>query len=242
MGFSGTMENVKENDFIKIDFTGRVKQDNYIFDTTSKEVAQENHLYNPSIHYGPITVCIGKGMVLQGLDKALLGKELGFEGTLDIAPEDAFGKKDPKLLKLIPTNKFKQHNVNPQPGLQVEVDGQIGFVKTVTGGRTIVDFNHPLAGKELSYDVKILNKVDDKAEQVSSVLTMKLNLKSDNYLVDVKDGKCTITLKGVPEMPEQMHEPIKEFITGCTGLKDITIVSEDKKTSGKFDKSSSKNS
>jgi FKBP-type peptidyl-prolyl cis-trans isomerase SlyD len=220
------MENIKEGDFIQIEFTGRVKSDNYIFDTTSKQVAQENGLYNPQINYGPVTICIGKSMVLEGLDNALKGKELGFDGTVEIAPERAFGKKNPKLLKLIPTNKFKQSNINPQPGLQVNVDGSVGFVKTVTGGRTIVDFNHPLSGKILLYDVKVLNKVDDTKEQISSVLTMKLNMKKDNYTIDVQDNTCSITLKGLPEMPEDVNKTIVKFIKEIVAVDAVTITSE----------------
>ena len=214
---------IKAGDFVKVEFTGRVKPEGYIFDTTSKQVAQENGLYNPGINYGPVVICVGKSMVLKGLDESLEGKELGFDGKIDISPEGAFGKKDPKLLKLIPTSKFKSHQIVPRPGLQVDIDGMIGFIKTVTGGRTIVDFNHPLSGKVLEYDIKILNKVDDKKEQVASMLTMKLNLKPDNFVIVVEDEKCTIELKGLPEIPEEMVKPISDLIKESTGLNNVSF-------------------
>lgn len=220
------MESVKEGDFIQIEFTGRVKGDGYIFDTTSKDVAQKNGLFNPKINYGPVTICLGKAMVLEGLDASLVGKELGFEGSIEIAPESAFGKKNAKLLKLIPSSKFKTHNINPQPGLQVNIDGSIGFIKTVTGGRTIVDFNHPLSGKVLVYDVKILNKVDDKKEQISSILTMKLNMKKDNYEIDLTDKTCSIALKGLPEMPKEVITTISNFIKEIVDVSEVSITSE----------------
>lgn len=221
------MENIKKGDFIKIDFTGRVLPEGYIFDTTSKEIAQQNGLFNPQINYGSITVCVGHSMVLKGLDEALVDKELGFEGKVEVSPESAFGKKDSKLLKLIPTSKFKSYKINPTPGLQVEIDGMIGFIKTVTGGRTIVDFNHPLSGKNLEYDVKVLNKVDDKKEQVSSILTMKLNLKPDNYIVNVNEGVCEIELKGLPDIPEQMSTPISDLIKELTKLDSVKFLQTD---------------
>ncbi len=217
------MDKIKDGDFVTIDFTGRVKPEGYIFDTTSKEVAQQNGLYNPGINYGSVTVCVGKGMVLKGLDASIPGKEFGFEGKIDVSPEDAFGKKDSKLLRLIPASKFKSHNVTPQPGLQVEIDGMIGFIKTVTGGRVIVDFNHPLSGKELEYDLKILNKVDNKKDQVSSILTMKLNLKPENYVVEVSDNKCNIELKGLPELPEEISKNISKFIKEWTSLDSVSF-------------------
>ncbi|MFW5852798.1 MAG: FKBP-type peptidyl-prolyl cis-trans isomerase [Nanoarchaeota archaeon] len=217
------MEKVNVGDFIKIEFTGRVKPEGYIFDTTSKEDAHKNGIYNPEVTYGPITLCVGKSMVLKGLDDELSGKELGFDGKIVINPEGGFGKKDPKLLKLIPTSKFKAHNITPTPGLQVDIDGMIGFVRTVTGGRTIVDFNHPLSGKDLEYEVKILNRVDDKVEQVSSVLTMKLNMKPDNFVVEISDRDCKIMLKGTPELSEEMSKNISEFIKGCVDVDSVTI-------------------
>ncbi len=230
--FFEVMEKIKKGDFVKIDFTGRVKGEGYIFDTTSKEVAQKNGIYNPQATYGPVTVCVGQNMVLKGLDESLEGKELGFEDKVEISPEGAFGKKDPKLLKLIPTNKFKSNNVSPRPGLQVDVDGTIGFVKTVTGGRTIVDFNHPLSGKDLVYDVKVLNKVDDKKEQIGAMLTMKLNMKPDNYQIEVSDdgSKATINFKGLPEIPEEMSQKLKEMITGSVDVKEITFKGDNKGT------------
>ena len=234
------MDNIKEGDFVKLDFTGRVKPEGYIFDTTSKEVAQQNGLYNPGITYGSVTVCVGKGMVLKGLDASIAGKELGFEGKIDVVPEDGFGKKDSKLLKLIPASKFKSHNVKPQPGLQVEIDGMIGFIKTVTGGRVIVDFNHPLSGKTLEYDVKILNKVDDKKEQVSSILTMKLNLKPDNYVVNVSENKCTIELTGLPEIPKDISDNISKFIKEWTSLDEVSF-SEKNNAESKEDEEEKKN-
>ncbi len=218
------MEKAEEGDFIKIEYTGRVKSEGYIFDTTSKEAARENGIFNEQATYGPVTVCLGKSMVIKGLEDALVGKELGFEGKVEVPPDEAFGKKDPKLMKLIPTSKFKKHNVNPQPGLQVDVDGSIGFVRTVTGGRTIVDFNHPLAGKELEYDVKILNKVDDVREQISSVLTMKLNMKPDNYVIELDGKKASITFKGLPEMPEDVASKISEFIRSCVTVDEVEFL------------------
>lgn len=218
------MEKLKEGDFVKLEYTGKVKSDGYIFDTTSKDVAKDNDIFNSQAAYGPVTVCIGTSMVIKGLEDALKGKELGYEGTVEVPPDEAFGKKDPKLMKLIPTSKFKKHNVNPQPGLQVDVDGSMGFVRTVTGGRTIVDFNHPLSGKELEYDVKVLNKVDDVQEQISSVLTMKLNIKPDNYIIDVNGKKVTIKLKGLPEMPEDLSKTITDFIKTWIDVDEVGFV------------------
>lgn len=218
------MEKIKEGDFVEIDFTGRVKSDNYIFDTTSMEVAKENRIFNPQLNYGPVTVCVGKGFVLGGLDKSLVDMELGGESTINIPAESAFGKKNPKLLKLISLATFKKHKIQPKIGLQVTIDNSIGIVRRISGGRVIVDFNHPLSGKELAYKVNVLNKVEDKTAQVASVLTMKLNLKKENYSIDITDDAAEIRIIGMPAISEGMIGPLEEFVKECTSLKGAKFI------------------
>ena len=57
--------------------------------------------------YGPIIVCLGEGQLLKGLEKELEGKEIGKEYTIELTPENALGKKDAKLIRLIPVSVFK---------------------------------------------------------------------------------------------------------------------------------------
>ena len=63
------------------------------------------------------------------------------------------GKKDVKKVQLVPLATFKEHKLNPHPGLQVDFDGKIGTVMRVSGGRVMVNFNHPLSGKEIIYEI-----------------------------------------------------------------------------------------
>src|SRR3989338_7882631 len=148
------MEPIKKYDFVEIEYTGKLREDGAIFDTTDEKVAKEHNLHSHS-DYGPVVICVGEEQLLKGIDKSLEGKGIGDEYDADIRPEDAFGSKDARLIQLIPTNKFKQQKIQPMQGMQLNIDGMLGIVKTVSGGRTLVDFNHPLAGKELSYKIKI---------------------------------------------------------------------------------------
>ncbi len=172
---------IKKHDFVEIEYTGKLKDENIIFDTTDEKVAKENKLHGHD--YGPIIICVGEEQLLKGLDKNLEGKETGKEYDFDIKPEDAFGKKNAKLIQLIPTNKFKQQKIQPMPGMQLNIDGVVGTVKTVSGGRTLVDFNHPLAGKELSYKIKINKKITDDKEKLSGYL--KLSLGAKDFKVEI---------------------------------------------------------
>ncbi len=221
------METIQEGDFVEIEYTGRVKDTGFIFDTTSETVAKQYRMYNPDVNYGPITLCVGKGLVLSGLDKGLLGKEIGKEVDIEVGPQAAFGKKNPKLLKLVPAMTFKKHNIKPEVGLQVTIDNSIGVIKSISGGRVIVDFNHPLSGKELVYHVSINNKVTDVKEQVSWLLTLKLNLKKDNFSVVIKDDVAEVELIGLPKIPSELSDMVIAFVTENTSIKNVIFKQED---------------
>jgi FKBP-type peptidyl-prolyl cis-trans isomerase 2 len=157
---------IKKGDFIEVEYTG--KTEGQVFDSTSEAVAKEAGL-NPKATYKPAIICIGEGQLLKGLDEFLEGKELG-KHTVTVPPEKAFGKKDAKLLKLIPASKFKAAKIQPFVGMEVNVDNHYGVVRSISGGRITVDFNHPLASKELTYEVEVKRMVEKPEEQVASLL------------------------------------------------------------------------
>lgn len=180
---------LKENDFIEIDYVAKIK-DNGIFDLTKEDVAKENNVYNKDYKYKPVIICLGKGDILKGLDKKLIGKDIG-KYKIELTPEEGFGKKDGKLIKLVPTKEFTKQNIKPMPGMQMNLDGFIGKIISVTGGRTLVDFNNPLAGRELEYEIEIKRKVTDKKEQLQGFLDIlfkdyKLEFKDDEAIIEVK--------------------------------------------------------
>jgi len=69
----------------------------------------------------------------------------------------------------VPLQHFKKEKMQPFPGLVVEINGMQGKVQTVSGGRVRVDFNHPLAGKELLYDMKVERELTEPKEQVEEL-------------------------------------------------------------------------
>ena len=219
------MEKVSKKDFVEIEYTGRIKENNLVFDTTSEKVAKENKL-NANSNYGPVIICIGEQQILSGLDKHIEGRESGKEYEIEIKPQDAFGSKDAKLIQLVPTAKFKQQNIQPMPGMQLNIDGVVGTVKTVSGGRTLVDFNHPLAGKGLLYKVKINRKITDDNEKLLGYL--KLTLGISDVKSEISEGKAKITLKS--KIPKEVQEMLNEKIIGLIpSIKSTEFAVEDKK-------------
>lgn len=202
---------IKKNDFVELEYTGRVKEGNVVFDTTDEATAKKEGIHSPSAKYGPVVICIGEGQILKGLDEKIEGKELG-RHTIELKPEEAFGKKNAKLIQLVPTKKFREQNIVPVPGLQVNIDGIIGTVRTVTGGRTIVDFNHPLSGKEVIYEINIKRVVTDKKEQLASLFKL-LGVEAD---VVVEGNNAKVLVK--KQLPQDLAEELKKKFGELTGL------------------------
>jgi len=200
---------VKEGDFIELEYTGIIIDSGMVFDTTDKELGATSGL-DPEMIYGPAVICMGQGQLLPGLEKMLVGKEMG-EYEFDLAPHEAFGKKDPKKIRLMNINAFKKENIHPSPGMQVTVDNDMGTVKTVTGGRVIVDFNSPLSGKDLKYKIKLLRKVDDDVEKLKGYMKLSFGVDTDPKITE---GKAVIDMKKEmnPQIKTMIADKVKEVI------------------------------
>ncbi len=228
------MVQVKKGDFIELDFIGRLKENNKIFDLTDEKVARDNNIYNPEVRYKPIVICVGEKNVVPSLDKSLEGKETGKNYKIDVNLEEGFGKKDPKLIKLVSINSFRKQNINPVVGLQVSIDGIFGIIRSVSGGRVLVDFNHPLSGKDLVYEFKINRMIEDLKEKVMSFISLNLNLPVDLFEVNQQEDKIMIDLK---ELDKKLTVSVKEKIKDelkrvVPELKEIEFKTENKKEEG----------
>ena len=122
-------------------------------------------------------------------------------------------------------NTFQQHKVQPHPGLQVDIDGEMGIVTSVSCGRVIVNFNHPLAGKEVVYTFTVRRKVVDQKEKIAAFLAAVLRLPAEALKIEVKDNAATVTLPG--ELPAQISTILAQKLVQLTGLKDILFKKEE---------------
>ena len=205
---------IKKGDFVELEYTGRIKDNGEVFDTTEEKVAKDSNIFNEKAEYKPIVICVGQNHVLPGIDEFLEGKEPG-EYKLDILPEKAFGKKKAELLQMIPMSLFAEQKIKPFPGLQLNIDNHMGTVKTVSGGRVVVDFNHPLASKEVVYDLKVNKIVTDKKEQINSVMRVLLGITPE---IELEGKKAKIVL---PKLPEQLLAELKKKIEEL--VKDVEV-------------------
>ena len=114
----------------------------------------------------PVSLVIGDGNLLPGFEKALFGLRAGDRRTVHLPPEEAFGEWNPENIQRFDTVKFEQR---PVVGHMIEFEDKaksslFGVVKTVGDDITEVDFNHPLAGKNITFEVEIF-KVTPAGQQ-----------------------------------------------------------------------------
>jgi FKBP-type peptidyl-prolyl cis-trans isomerase SlyD len=188
---------VKEGDFIRLEYTGKVQETGNVFDTTDEDVAEEAGIKLDSKSYGAIPIIVGGGHVLKGLDEALIGMEEGEEKTVEITPEEGFGLRDPKLLQLIPMGEFKKQGMKPEVGMAITSDGVTGIIRSVSGGRVRVDFNHELAGKNLEYNIMVVKEIEDDIDKVKSMIELHYsapNLDSNKHDIQIVDGVVRIAM------------------------------------------------
>jgi len=197
---------LQKKDFIEIEFTGRLKDTGEIFDSNVKEELDKMHIYqghkDDHVHETkPLLYCLGEGMFLAGVDEYLIGKEIG-KYVVGLSSENAFGKRRKELIKMIPIKVFFQHKINPVQGAMLNFDGKMGKVLSVSGGRVLVDFNHPLAGKDVIYEVNVKKIIQDINEKI----------KGFNNFIFKQDFKFSVDNKKVIyEIPES-DKQLKIFI------------------------------
>ena len=142
-------------------------------------------------------IVIGGGHVLKGLDEALIGMEEGEEKKVEITPEEGFGLRDPKLLQLIPMGEFKKQGMKPEVGMAITSDGVTGIIRSVSGGRVRVDFNHELAGKNLVYIIKVVKEIEDDVDKVKSLIELHYkapNIDPEKHDIQIADGIIRIAM------------------------------------------------
>lgn len=119
----------------------------------------------------PLSVLIGAGNIIPGLEKALLGHEVGDTFQADVVAADAYGERRADFVQRVPKKYFDNADAL-QPGsttvLQTKEGGPRMVVVLKIGSSVIdVDLNHPMAGKSLVFDVEITDIRDASDEEVA---------------------------------------------------------------------------
>lgn len=226
---------LQKNDFVELEYIGKVKDGN-IFDTNIKEEAKKIQL---EIETRPLIICLGQNMILPAIDEFLIGKEIS-KYTLELNPEKAFGLRNTKLIKTMPIKIFLEKQVYPKPGMMFEFDNVVGKVSAVSGGRVIVDFNHPLSNKTVIYELNIKKLITDEKEKIEALQIFFFRRK---FEFDIKDKKLII--KSEAELKpffDLFKDKFKEILNLELEIEEIPEKSEEKseKSEEKLEKSGEK--
>jgi len=189
---------VKKDDFILVDYVTKIKETGEVFDTTMAEEAKKGGVFKDNTVYEPMFIVVGKGWVLKKLDNSLIDIEVDDKKTVEIPPEDGFGLRDPAKIRVIPIGRFRRQDVKPYAGAQVEIDGKTAIVRSVGAGRVQVDFNPPLAGKTLVYDLVVKKIIEDRSEKIRALIHRRIpTMNVEKFNLNVTEKEITI------EVPEE---------------------------------------
>ncbi|WP_371037037.1 MULTISPECIES: peptidylprolyl isomerase [unclassified Rhodosalinus] len=139
------MTEVKQGDTVRIHYTGRLA-DGSTFDSSEGRE--------------PLEFTVGSGQIIPGLEAALPGMTVGDTKKVDIVADDAYGQHDPNARQSVPRGEIPD-NIPLDVGTQLQVQtpqGQVMpvTVAEVTDAEVVLDANHPLAGKDLSFDIELV--------------------------------------------------------------------------------------
>jgi len=222
---------ITKGDFILIDYVGRVKETSEVFDTTTEEVAKKERLYKEGEIYEPRLVAVGEGWVLKALDESLLNFELNKTASVEIPPEKAFGHRDPEKVRLVPLRRLTARGITPQLGMGLEFDGKPAIVRTMGSGRVQLDFNPPLAGKTLVYEVTIQKKLETKEEKINALIHRRIptvDIKKFNFEISETEAVVSVPdeafyVEGLQLAKRGIATDVQKFFPEITAVKFVEI-------------------
>ena len=135
---------VSEGKSVKVNYTMTI--DGKVMDSTKER--------------GPLEYKAGSRQVIPGFEKAVMGMKVGEKKSFKVGPEDAYGPEDPTAIQNVPRNQLPA-DMTPKPGMILTARGKDGEsmpvkIVEVKDDVVVMDFNHPLAGKTLNFDVEVL--------------------------------------------------------------------------------------
>lgn len=187
-----------KGDFLLIEFTVRVKETGVVIDTTDAELAKKENVYDPNKLYGPVLLILGKNWINPFVEEEIAKMSENEEKEIEVPPEKAFGERDPSKIKVFSLRDFQRRGYEVNVGDTVEIGGLRGIVKQISGGRVVIDFNHPLAGKTLVYRVKVVKKIEDTEEKIKTLSSRHLKIPANEIttIYQEQEKKLTIVLPG----------------------------------------------
>jgi len=139
------MSEAKQGDTVRIHYTGTLS-DGTTFDSSEGR--------------DPLEFTVGSGQIIPGLDKAIPGMNVGEKKTVEVPCAEAYGDREDAAMQTVPRDQIPEE-IEVKPGLQLQVQtpqGQVVPVTVAEVGETEVtlDANHPLAGRDLTFNIELV--------------------------------------------------------------------------------------
>ncbi len=130
---------VVKGDHVAVDYTGRL---------------ENGTVFDSSIGRAPLEFDAGAGQMIKGFDAAVMGMVEGEEKKVTITPEDAYGQRDLSRIIEVPVANVPE---GAKAGDELIAGSQVVRLVEINNSTAVIDVNHPLAGKTLIFDIKIVN-------------------------------------------------------------------------------------
>lgn len=161
---------LEKGTLIFANYTARVKDTGEGIETTLEEEAKKLKIHDATRKYEPRLVAVGEGWLISGLDDEVKKLDVGQRKEIELAPEKAFGVRDPTQTRMVPLRKFGEKAHEIEIGDSVDIDNRMGIVRFIGSGRAQVDFNHRLAGKSIVYDFEVVKKIESDDDKVRALV------------------------------------------------------------------------
>ncbi len=195
---------MKKGDVVYIEADSWAKETDELIWTTSKETAEKHDMVEDGFEYCPKALIVGAGRLIKGLEESLLKAGMNKDYEFDIKPEDAYGKREAKLVEVVsmdqirrlPEYREKDKDGNrkyPEVGDEFPFKGKIARITWMSRSRVRIDFNHPLAGKTIHYKYKIVKKPSKADEKIKAILNADFK-KAEDFTIKMKEKSAEITL------------------------------------------------
>jgi FKBP-type peptidyl-prolyl cis-trans isomerases 2 len=206
---------MEQGELVLVHYTG--KSDGGVFDTSREEVANENDL-DTDQDFKPAPVLVGEQYVIEGLEEAVEQMEVGDSEIVSVEPEKGYGERDSEDVDVYRESEFESQGIdNVRRGDELMIGNRRGRVLSNESGRVRIDFNHPLAGQELEYDVEVVKKVEDNEEKAEYIFSYRLG----HGDISFEDGTATVTHDHDHEIPQQLKDTVRSEILEYTGLEEV---------------------
>jgi peptidylprolyl isomerase len=226
---------IKKGDFVTVNYICKAKETEEIVDSTV-EVEGYKPQEGEEQTYEPLLVVVGEGWIPKGLDDALDSAEAGKKFEVEVPPDKGYGERDKSKVRLLPLRRFRREKLNPIPGMQLQIDGRPATIRAVGAGRVQVDFNHPLAGKILVYEVTLTKLLSKKADKVKALMHRRLpTLNLEKVGLKVTPNEVSIELpeevflvEGLQLSKRQIASEIQKYIPNILEVSFIERVKKPK--------------